>query len=282
VLSVDGILYSVVSKTPGPGWSGPFRGIKLLKSADNGKTWCRVDRFGRERKMPPHDPGWNEVTPPSGEGGDATGNAGIEGRKGVYELRAVIYSPERACAHKLLLARVEKEKIGVRSAWEYFMRHEGGRPVWTSDIRKRGYVLEFPEKSKDGSYFGWYSHLPCVVWNEELGVCIMVTGGTYAGKGMSASDADYHSAWMHTRTGSLGFWYAYRPWGPWRRFFYTDYWTADDPRNLTYQPKLSPKWISKDGRRMVLIWSDAMKNREGKSHTVNYKWNQMQITILTK
>jgi hypothetical protein len=30
---------------------------------------------------------------------------------------------------------------------------------------------------------------------------------------------------------------------------------------------------------MVLIWSDAMKNEEGKSHTVNYRWNQMEITL---
>jgi hypothetical protein len=30
---------------------------------------------------------------------------------------------------------------------------------------------------------------------------------------------------------------------------------------------------------MVLIWSDAMKNEKGRSHTVNYKWNQMEISI---
>lgn len=59
----------------------------------------------------------------------------------------------------------------------------------------------------------------------------------------------------------------------------SDYWTADDPGNLTYQPELSSKWISADGREMVLIWSDAMKNEQGRSHTVNYRWNQMRITI---
>ena len=42
------------------------------------------------------------------------------------------------------------------------------------------------------------------------------------------------------------------------------------------------KWISSDGREMVLIWSDAMSNAAGKSHTVNYRWNQMKITIETK
>ena len=39
----------------------------------------------------------------------------------------------------------------------------------------------------------------------------------------------------------------------WREFFYTDYWVDDEPGNRTYQPKRSPKWISDDGRKMVLL-----------------------------
>jgi hypothetical protein len=109
----------------------------------------------------------------------------------------------------------------------------------------------------------------------------MVNGGTYAGHQMTSSDKDYYDSWMHTRTGSLGFWYSSKPYGPWEQFHYTDYWTVDDPKNRTYQPSLSPKWISPDGKEMILIWSDAMKNEQGKSHTVNYKWNHMKITIRT-
>ena len=97
---------------------------------------------------------------------------------------------------------------------------------------------------------------------------------------MTNSDKDYYDSWMHTRTGSLGFWYSENPSGRWHEFYYTNYWTVDDPGNLTYQPKLSPKWMSEDGKEMVLIWSDAMKNKQGRSHTVNYKWNQMGIRIL--
>jgi hypothetical protein len=182
-----------------------------------------------------------------------------------------------------LLARVGTDRIGTRKAWEYFQGYDdGGRPVWTPDIRARGCAHTFPEKSRDGNYFGWYSWLPSTVWNEGLGLYIMVAGGTYAGRGMTPSDADYYDAWMHTRTGSLGFWWAEHPWGPWHEFYYTDYWTADDAANRTYQPKLSPRWISEDGREMVLIWSDAMKNKEGRSHTVNYRWNQMNITLRLK
>ncbi len=298
IVSVGGVLYSAVSKTPDTHWSGPFRGIKLLQSPDNGKTWFRVDRKGNLRKLGPHDPARNEVNEREmffleefGLPHETTVAYPFSFLDFVHAGKAnaaakddylYIYSPEGAHAHRLMLARVPKDRLGIRDAWEYFVRYEQGRPLWSSDIARRGPVHVFPEKSRDGNYFGWYSWLPSVVWNEGLGLYIMVNGGTYAGHGMTSSDTDYYDAWMHTRTGSLGFWYSENPYGPWHRFYYTDYWTADDPRNLTYQPKLSPKWISDDGRQMLLIWSDAMKNEQGRSHTVNYRWNQMRITIRTQ
>jgi hypothetical protein len=297
IVSVDDIVYSVVSKTPANQWSGPFKGIKLLKSKDHGQTWWRVDRFGQARKIGPSDKVRNEVN--SAEMFFLEEFGLPHKHKEAYPFSFVdfvkcgkanalakddylyIYSPEGASAHKLLLARAPKNKLEIRDEWEYFMRYTDGRPVWTSNIQRRGYVHVFPEKNKDGEYFGWYSWLPSVVWNPGLGLYIMVNGGTYGGRTMTSSDKDYYDAWMHTRTGSLGFWYSKEAYGPWKQFYYTDHWTADDARNLTYQPKLSPKWISADGKHMVLIWSDAMKNEKGRSHTVNYKWNQMKVSIET-
>lgn len=299
IVSVDGVLYSVISKTPGLRWSGPFRGIKLLRSMDNGRTWQRLDREGNARVIGRLDEARNEVSQAEMFSLEEFGlphrdqpaypfsyldfvqhgrDSGAASDGYLY-----MYSPEGARAHELLLARVEKGALGVRGSWEYFVRYDDhDQPVWSPDILRRGPVHVFPEQSADGNFFGWYSWLPSVVWNAGLGLYIMVNGGTYAGHGMTASDKDYYDSWMHTRTGSLGFWYSANPYGPWRQFYYTDYWTADDPANLTYQPKLSPKWISADGRQMVLIWSDAMKDDQGRSHTVNYRWNQMRITIQTE
>jgi hypothetical protein len=299
VVAVDGVLYSAVSKTPRPGWSGPFRGLKILKSADNGKSWYRVDRHGNERFIGPRDDACDEVNREEMFFLEEAGRVHQEQK--AYPFSFVdfvkqgkdnsasrdnyiyIYSPEGAEAHKLLLARVAKVKFGKRSAWEYFVRFgDNDRPVWTADIEQRGAAHLFPEKSRDGNYFGWYSWIPSVVWNEGLGLYIMTNGGTYAGHGMTSSDKDYYDNWMHTKTGSLGFWYSKKPYGPWHQFFYTEYWTADNPKNRTYQPSLSPKWISPDGKEMVLIWSDAMENEKGDSHTVNYLWNQMKIEIELK
>jgi hypothetical protein len=142
--------------------------------------------------------------------------------------------------------------------------------------------MEFPAANDKQEHFGWYSWLPSTVWNEGLKLFIMVNGGTYAGHHLSDSREDYYDRWMHTKSGSLGFWYASDPWGPWKQFYYVDEWIVDDAGNRTYQPKLSPKWISADGKRMVLVWSDAMKNAEGASHSVNYLWNQMEISIDTE
>lgn len=295
IIAVDGVLYSVVSRTPGDAWSGPFRGIKLLKSADDGRSWSRVDRDGGERPLTPDDGVRNLDDEAEMFWLEEHGEAHVE--QPAYPFSFVdfaqhgrdnaaapddylyIYSPEGARAHELLLARVHKDQLGVRAAWQYYAGTADEQPVWSQEIEQRKPVFIYPEKSATGDCFGWYSWLPSVVWNEGLGVYVMVNGGTYAGHGLSSSDEDYYDKWMHTKTGSLGFWYARNPWGPWTEIHYTDYWTADDPGNLTYQPKLSPKWIREDGRRMVLIWSDAMKDSDGRSHTVNYTWNQMEITI---
>ncbi len=297
IVSVDGAIYSAVSKTPGTSWSGPFLGIKLLKSSDNGDSWYRVDRQGNELFLQAKDSmryvvnetemfSLNEFGLPHKEQlaypfsfFDFVQNG--KDNSAAKDEYIYIYSPEGAHTHKLILARVPKDKLGIRSEWQYFTKYdENNQPQWSGDISRRGSVYEYPEKSSKGHFFGWYSWLPSVVWNEGLGLYIMVNGGTYAGHGLTNSDEDYYDGWMHTETGSLGFWYSEKPYGPWKQFFYTDYWIVDDEKNRTYQPKLSPKWISEDGKEMTLIWSDAMKNEKGKSHSINYLWNQMKISIV--
>ena len=296
IVSVNGDLYSAISKTPGPSWSGPFTGIKLLKSSDNAESWHRVNREGKILALSADREIRNVVNE---EEMFFLEEFGIPHKEQIaYPFSFIdfvqegqnhsaskdnfvyIYSPEGAQAHKLTLAKTHKDSIDFRDAWEYFTAFDGkGEPQWSKHITERGYVHEFPQKSAKGHHFGWYSWLPSVVWNEGLELYIMVNGGSYGGYGMTDSDVDYYDRWMHTETGSLGFWYSENPYGPWTEFFYTDYWTVDDDKNRTYQPKLSPKWISEDGKKMTLIWSDAMKNAEGKSHSTNYLWNQMEIEI---
>ncbi len=126
-----------------------------------------------------------------------------------------IYSPEGAQSNQLLLARVAKNKIEFRDQWEYFASWKDDQALWTRDLEKRGVVHEFPAKNDSGEFFGWYSWLPSVVWNQGLGLYIMVNGGSYGGFNLTDNQEDYYNMWMHTKTGSLGFWYAENPYGPW-------------------------------------------------------------------
>ena len=299
VLANNDAIYSMVSRTPGEAWDGPFRGIKMLKSTDNGKSWYRVNGLGEEKLLDPWDSearedlSTNEMFFMEESGKFKHGEMAYpfsfcsfvqcgQANSAAKDDYVYIYSPEGAQSNHLLLARVKNDEIEQRERWEYFASWDGVSPLWSDELDQRGVIYEYPEKNEVGEYFGWYSWLPSVVWNEGLGLYIMVNGGTYGGHGMTDNQDDYYSAWMHQNTGSLGFWYSEKPYGPWEQFFYTDYWIIDDEKNRTYQPKLSPKWISDDGKKMILIWSDAMKNDEGRSHSINYLWNQMEITLQTE
>ena len=196
IVAVGENVYSAISKTPGTSWSGPFTGIKILKSADNGETWHRVNRKGQEQLLEDKSPLRNvvndeemfflkehgmphkeqEAYPFSFVSFVQNGQNASASKDGfVY-----IYAPEGAHAHKLTLARVPKDSFGLRDKWEYFTRFDEHQiPNWSSEIEKRGYVHEFPNRNKQGQVFGWYSWLPSVVWNEGLGLYIMVNGGTY-------------------------------------------------------------------------------------------------------
>ncbi|MCG8310656.1 MAG: DUF4185 domain-containing protein [Cytophagales bacterium] len=182
-----------------------------------------------------------------------------------------MYAPEQYEPSKLAMIRVEKSNILDKSAYEYFKSWNGDKPEWTRNMKERGVNLQYPERRTDGKWM-WASWFPDVVYNEGLDQYIMVSYGvTDEGK-------EFWDGWCKkcTYPGSLGFWYAENPWGPWEQFYYTEYFFADAEDNRTYGFKLNPKWISEDGKNMQLIWSDA-----GYDHWKYYRWNQMEIEILT-
>ncbi len=183
-----------------------------------------------------------------------------------------MYAPEQYDPRNLSMIRVPKPHIRNKSEYEYFKAWNGGTAEWTRDVKERGVNLRYPERRRDGEWM-WPSWFPCVVYNPGLDLYIMVSYGvTDPGK-------DFWAGWCANCTypGSLGFWHAENPWGPWKEFHYTEYFYCDRKNNRTYGFKLSPKWIYDKGKTMYLIWSDA-----GDDHTTNYRWNQMQITIRVK
>ncbi|MCX8214211.1 MAG: hypothetical protein OTJ97_06855 [SAR202 cluster bacterium] len=56
----------------------------------------------------------------------------------------------------------------------------------------------------------------------------------------------------------LGFWVADQAWGPWSQVHEETSWTpAEEPGAREYQPQISPKWISDDGKSFWMIFTDS-------------------------
>ena len=179
-----------------------------------------------------------------------------------------LYSPTGKEKSNLLnMARVKKESILNKSEYEFFVKtNDKGLAEWTKDINQRGIVHTFP------SDWGFYSWSPSVVWNPGIEKFIMAVAGTQK-PGTGGVLEDY----MHYESGSLMFLSADNPWGPWKQFYQNMDWVADDIENRLYLPQLSPKWISKDGKEMYMIFSDA-----GRDFGDRYLWNMQKISIVMK
>jgi len=121
----------------------------------------------------------------------------------------------------LVLARVPRSRIREREAYEFFVRLEKGRPVWSRNIEQRGTVFCFP------------GHCQRVdaVYHPVLKRYLLAMG------------YDHNSGW--------GIYDAPEPWGPWTTAFHTAAW--DVPGAHGY--RLPSKWIAPDGRTMYLVFS---------------------------
>jgi len=130
---------------------------------------------------------------------------------------------------EFVLARVPKDRIRERNAYEFFVRVKGSTPVWSADIKKRGTVFKFP------------------------GTCIRSSVSYNAG-------LKRYFMWMNLRQaggedtrfqGGFGVYESANPWRPWRTVYFTDRWDIG-PGELGSFPT---KWMSKDGNTMHLICS---------------------------
>ncbi len=271
IVSIDGNLYQFISHCGARrGWSW-FDGTQLIwrpKGENTWKRWNGTDAHDRNRWL--LNEGGNQLMffnePEYAFSFISVAQYGkdYQENKDGY---VYIYSPEgRLKAANLNMARVKKGDLLDRDKWEYFAEiNENGEAKWiVGDITKRGIVHQFP----DG--WGFYSWSPSVVWNEKLGLFIMVTGGS-----QRPGTGDPMSSSPHNESGSLMFLYAENPWGPWNQFYWKENWQVGEDINRLYLPQLAPKWISEDGKTMQLVFSDAAN-----SHSTYYKWNMQKIKLV--
>lgn len=130
-------------------------------------------------------------------------------------------------ADRLVLARVPKDKLRDRSAYEFFVRRDPhGGAVWSTNVTDRGAIFE-----NEGACYR--SH---ITYNPGLKRYLLTTTGR-------GTDTRY--------AGGFGVYDAPEPWGPWTTVFYTDTWDVG-PGESSHFPS---KWLDADGRGGWLLSS---------------------------
>lgn len=281
-ISVEGTIYVWLWRSETDVWYRRPIGNRLLYSPDLGQTFYRWNgEKETEQTINEIDSAsffFYKEDPTPKEGKDAYAFNWIafcqngQDNNAAKDDYVYMYSAEQSDVRNLSVIRVHKNHLLDKSKYEFFKEWNSDIAEWTSNMEERGVNLRYPEK-RDNDEWNWASWFPSVVYNKGLDKYIMVSYGiTDPGK-------KYWDGWCRNceYPASLGFWYAETPYGSWEQFHYEEYFYADRQANRTYGFKLSPKWISEDGKKMVLIWSDA-----GDDHSTNYKWNQMEIEIETE
>jgi hypothetical protein len=143
-------------------------------------------------------------------------------------------------AENIVLARVPKDKIPERGAYEFFAgRDARGRPQWSRDIHARQPIFT----DRNGA------QRIALSYNAGLKRYFLVTSiGTHGNA----------TKLMHT--GGLGVFDAPEPWGPWTTVYYDQYWSGGRDLDYkleewTYHQKFPTKYMSADGKQMWLLFS---------------------------
>lgn len=205
LLMVNGVLYM---------WARNAGNSQLAWSTDHAKTWTWSD--------------WKFTT---SFGHPAFLNFGrnYEGARDGY---VYVYSTDADSAYlpssQMVLARVPKERIREKSAYEFFEKLDAsGKPSWTADIAKRGPVFR---NAPDLCYRTQVSY--------NAGLKRYIMSQILPGEAPRFK-------------GGFGVYDAPEPWGPWTTVFFTPLWDVGPGESSNFPTK----WISKDGRTMYLVFS---------------------------
>lgn len=204
MLMVDGVLYAFVRNADNSeiGWS-----------RDRGKTWEWSRRFFTTSF------------------GCPTVLQFGKNYAGARDNFVYVYSHDSDSAYqpadRMVLARVPRNRILQREAYEFFVKLDGkGQPIWSDDIARRGAVFTRPGKCYR-SGISYNAGLKRYLW------CQTIPGGdTRFEGGLAIHDAP-------------------EPWGPWTTVYRADRWDVGPGETSSFPTK----WMSPDGKTLWLVFS---------------------------
>jgi CubicO group peptidase (beta-lactamase class C family) len=213
ILMVDGVLYL---------WARNAGNAQLAWSADHGAAWTWADwKFTNSFGCPTF----------LNFGRNYTG-----ARDGfVY-----VYSPDHdsayQCSDRMVLARVPKDRIKQRGAFEFFANPDAaGQPRWTRNLMERGGVLIHPGRCYRSS----------ITYDAGLKRYLMATT-------LPATRSRDGGGRIDTRfSGGLAIYDAPEPWGPWATTFLREQWDVGPGDTASFPTK----WMNADGKTLYLVFS---------------------------
>lgn len=129
-------------------------------------------------------------------------------------------------ADRMVLARVHRDRIAERDAWEFFAGMDGDEVRWSTDIAEREAVFEHPGRCYR-SGITYCAPLRRYLWYQVL------PGG------------------QPRFEGGFGVYEAPEPWGPWRTVYFTERWDVGPGES----GRFPTKWMSEDGRVVHAVFS---------------------------
>jgi hypothetical protein len=204
---VDGVLY-MLARNAG--------NARLAWSTDHAKTWTWAD--------------WKFTT---GFGCPTFLNFG-RNYAGARDGYVYVYSHDADSAYepadRMVLARVPKDRLRDRAAYEFLESVGSDGPRWTPDVARRGALFAHPGRCyRTGITYN--AGLKRYLWCQILPESTDPRGPRFQG-GFGVYDAP-------------------EPWGPWTTVFFTNTWDVGPGETASFPVK----WMSGDGKTLHLVFS---------------------------
>ncbi|MGA2257930.1 MAG: DUF4185 domain-containing protein [Thermoguttaceae bacterium] len=239
VVFVDGVLYASINLQDGP-W--PNVNHVLAWSTDRGATWTKADWLF------PKGAGSFQPARFVQFGKDYAGvPAALAGY--VY-LCGSEEDAQRESGNSLYLARVPKDQLRQRAAYQFFRGLDAGKPAWTSK-----FTLAQPIFSD-------------------------ANGATASGMVYNPAIKRFLLTSYHVGPGQLGVFDAPDPWGPWTTVAYYAHWgeMGDVGEGLTCE--FPQKWMSADGLKLWSVFSVYGAGGKQGIHSHD-RFNLIKVTLST-
>ena len=245
IISIKSVLYMWVS--PGSG-SENYTSAKLFRSENYGKNWKPASwEFKKNDGL---------ILPTFLQFGKDYSDARD---RYVYIYANQLKQSKDLSVQKpgeIILMRVPKDKLMEREKYEFFAGQDNAKePKWKMDFSARKPVFLDAENG-----VGWNTS---VSYNVGLKRYFLITEH------------------KETMKGNIGIFEAPEPWGPWSTVLYENQFGKGEIQQKTFFYNFSNKWLSKDGKEFVLIFTgieetDSWNTVSGKFYAHDSSSNQQE------